>query len=180
MTCKIYLAGPDVFLPNAREIGRRKCELCQERGVEGLFPLDQDAGAEATAASIFQANHALMRRADAGLFNLTPFRGPSADAGTVFELGLMFALGKPVFGYTSTSASYTDRVDAAFGPAVERDARRYDRNGHLIESFGLTDNLMIDEAVRKACGDIAVVGENGEEALAAMRAFEACLEMLCA
>ena len=37
---KIYLAGPDVFLPDAVEIGRRKAELCARYGVIGLFPLD--------------------------------------------------------------------------------------------------------------------------------------------
>ena len=90
MAVSIYLAGPDVFLANALEVGERKRELCRRFGFEGLFPLDQDESVGADAAKIFQANCALMRRADIGLFNLTPFRGPSADCGTVFELG--FAL----------------------------------------------------------------------------------------
>ena len=29
---KIYLAGPNVFLPDAIEIGRRKVELCRRLG----------------------------------------------------------------------------------------------------------------------------------------------------
>ena len=37
---KIYLAGPDVFLPDAVEIGRRKVELCTRHGLTGLYPLD--------------------------------------------------------------------------------------------------------------------------------------------
>ena len=32
---KIYLAGPDVFLPNAKEIGKLKKELCEKYGFEG-------------------------------------------------------------------------------------------------------------------------------------------------
>jgi hypothetical protein len=31
-TMKIYLAGPNVFLPDAIEIGRRKVELCRRLG----------------------------------------------------------------------------------------------------------------------------------------------------
>src|SRR5258708_1028231 len=38
-----YLAGPEVFLPDAAEIGRRKKELCRRHGFEGLYPLDAPA-----------------------------------------------------------------------------------------------------------------------------------------
>jgi nucleoside 2-deoxyribosyltransferase len=34
---KIYLAGPDVFLPDAIEIGRRKAAICACHGVSGLI-----------------------------------------------------------------------------------------------------------------------------------------------
>lgn len=37
---KIYLAGPDVFLPNAIEEGKRLKALCKEYGYEGFFPMD--------------------------------------------------------------------------------------------------------------------------------------------
>ncbi len=37
---KIYLAGPDVFLHDAVEIGQRKAELCARHGLTGLYPLD--------------------------------------------------------------------------------------------------------------------------------------------
>ena len=33
---------------------------------------------------------------DSGICNLTPFRGAGADAGTVFELGMLVGLGKKV------------------------------------------------------------------------------------
>ena len=39
---RVYLAGPDVFLPNAAEIGRRKREICAQYGFEGVFPLDNE------------------------------------------------------------------------------------------------------------------------------------------
>jgi nucleoside 2-deoxyribosyltransferase len=79
-------------------VGRQKSEMCRAFGFEGLFPLDNDPEVGGDAVSIFRKNCALMRQADIGMFNLTPFRGPSADPGTVFELGFMFARDKPVYG----------------------------------------------------------------------------------
>src|ERR1700761_9456494 len=118
---KIYLAGPDVFLPDALEAGRAKKELCRQFGFEGLFPLDLQL-VEPTGTDIFRADMALMREADIGLFNLSPFRGPSADPGTVFELGMMMAMGKRVFGYRNTDSAYHQRVP---------------EDGYMVERFGL-------------------------------------------
>ena len=44
---RVYLAGPDVFLPDAFEIGRRKIELCTRHGLTGLYPLDNAIDAAA-------------------------------------------------------------------------------------------------------------------------------------
>jgi nucleoside 2-deoxyribosyltransferase len=185
MALKVYLAGPDVFLANAVEVGRRKQELCREFGFEGLFPLEQHEAGEEDAMRIFQSNCALMRQADMGMINLTPFRGPSADPGTVFELGFLFAQGKRVYGYASGPAVYVDRVEASSGPLVVREGRRWDRDGYAVEEFALSDNLMIAGAIREAGGTLIVREmRNGiasrtvpdeEEPLAAFEAFEACL-----
>ena len=37
---RIYLAGPEVFLPDAQAMGARKAALCAAHGLEGVFPLD--------------------------------------------------------------------------------------------------------------------------------------------
>lgn len=174
MGLRVYLADPDVFLRDAREVGAKKVQLSKALGFDGLFPLDGDVLGKDVAASIFKANRNLMNGADAGLFNLTPFRGPSADAGTVFELGYMVAQGKPVFGYTSSAVLYADRAETA----MESDGQRWDRDDYLIEDFGLSDNLMIVRAIQEAGGDIAVVEESGTSSLAAMQAFEISLGML--
>src|SRR5215510_3144287 len=114
---KIYLAGPEVFLAEAIEVARRKKELCAAYGFEGMFPLDNEiaeaAGGEPIDRLIYRANAAMIRRADLGICNLTPFRGPSADAGTVFELGMLVGLGKPVFGYTNVTTDLLDRSKRA-------------------------------------------------------------------
>ena len=37
---RIYLAGPEVFLPDSLDIGAKKVALCAAHGFEGVFPLD--------------------------------------------------------------------------------------------------------------------------------------------
>jgi nucleoside 2-deoxyribosyltransferase len=148
----VYLAGPDVFLPDAIAIGQRKKQLCAAYGFEGLYPFDNDispAGeGERVDRLIYRANVAMMRRADFGICNLTPFRGPSADAGTVFELGFMTGLGKPVFAYTNDAAHYPVRARTATHAAFDQAAGTWrDASGMMIEDFGNADNLMIDWAV---------------------------------
>jgi nucleoside 2-deoxyribosyltransferase len=178
----IYLAGPDVFLPDARRVGEQKKRLCREFGFEGLFPFDNEESAVADAAEIFRANCALMRRADLGLFNLTPFRGPSADPGTVFELGFMFAARKPVYGYSSSEQRYRERVSAAFGPLRDFDEQPRDRDGHAVENFALADNLMIARAIEDSGGVFTAREERdertGSASLPAFQAFRACLAIL--
>ena len=79
----MQLAGPDVFMPNAAEIRDAKKRLCKEFERIGLHPLDNEIpqAAPDRAARIYAANIAMMRQAEIGVFNLTPFRGPSADVG---------------------------------------------------------------------------------------------------
>ena len=101
---RIYLAGPDVFHVDAIALGAAKKALCARFVFIGLYPLEAPEPADASEPAgaspsrrIYAACLSMMRRADCGIFNLTPFRGPSADVGTVFELGVMAAQGKPVF-----------------------------------------------------------------------------------
>ena len=80
----LYLAGPDVFVPEPHARGVALKALCTEAGAIGLFPIDDAAhGPEA----IREANMAMIRRCDAVVANMTPFRGPSMDPGTAYEMG---------------------------------------------------------------------------------------------
>ncbi|MFG1226812.1 nucleoside 2-deoxyribosyltransferase [Xanthobacter wiegelii] len=146
---KLYLAGPEVFLDDAREIGRRKVALCARHGFTGLFPLDGEIALDAAggvSAEIFAANLGMMRTADAVLANLTPFRGISADPGTAFEVGFAFALGKPVAAYSNQPGELKHRARATIGAAPEGpDSLMAD--GLHVEDFGHFDNLMLAEAL---------------------------------
>ena len=63
---KTYLAGPEVFLPNAIEIGLRKKQLCADFGFEGLFPFDNEISLTDHKTRIdrliYRANVAMMPR----------------------------------------------------------------------------------------------------------------------
>src|SRR5271157_1310481 len=145
---KIYLAGPEVFLPDAAAIGTRKKRLCEDFGFVGLFPLDHELSGEKLDEKIFAANVALMRQADAGIFNLSPFRGVNADPGTAFELGYFTALAKPTFAYTHHAEDHFERVSKAFGARATPGGAHCDASGLLIENFGNADNLMLDAALK--------------------------------
>jgi nucleoside 2-deoxyribosyltransferase len=145
---KIYLAGPDVFLPDAVEIGRRKVELCTRHGLAGLYPLDNtvDRAASNVSLHIFRGNEAMMIEADAIIANLTPFRGPGADPGTVYELGYMAGRGKLCLGYSNDPSIYAERV-RGFTEVTSRDGRLVDAARLTVEDFGLSDNLMMIHAL---------------------------------
>jgi nucleoside 2-deoxyribosyltransferase len=44
---RIYLAGPEVFLINAIEVGENKKRICLKHGFEGVFSLDAKIDFEA-------------------------------------------------------------------------------------------------------------------------------------
>ena len=175
---KIYLAGPDVFLPDAEAVGRRKCEICERHGLEGLFPLDNTLSTDGSSTSfnIFRANTALMQEAEAVIANLTPFRGPSADAGTIYELGYMAGLGKLCAGYSNVAASYLDKVRALDTEA----SATLDKAGLTIEDFGLAENLMIVHALDAFGLPLVVPQRPVDDPLRDLAAFEACVKSLSA
>jgi nucleoside 2-deoxyribosyltransferase len=169
----IYLAGPDVFLPGAAEIGARKRALCTRYGFAGLFPFDNEVPpGPGQDRAIYAANLAMMQAAAGGIFNLTPFRGPSADPGTVFELGLMAGLGKPVFGYTNDARDILARVPGAMRGA---DGLWRDPAGLTVEDFHNADNLMIDACLAAAGPGIVRIDAGGR--LDGLDGFEVCLRL---
>ena len=176
---KIYLAGPDVFLPDAITIGRRKRELCERYGAAGLFPLDNAVDLTAATASmqIFQSNRAMMDEADAVIANLTPFRGPSADAGTVYELGYMAGRGKLCLGYSNDPLTYRDRV-AQSHQISAKDGVLFDEAGLVVEDFGLVDNLMIVHGLDLHGCPLLVPSVMPADPWHDLAAFEACLRLL--
>jgi len=175
---KIYLAGPDVFLPDAVEFGRRKVKLCARHGLTGLYPLDNviDLAAKDASQQIFRGNENMMIAADAIIANLTPFRGPGADAGTVYELGYMAGRGKLCLGYSNDPALYPDRV-RKLTDVVSKDGRLVDASGLTVEDFGLADNLMMIHALDLHGCALVTPQQKPDDIWHDLTAFETCVRM---
>jgi nucleoside 2-deoxyribosyltransferase len=175
---KIYLAGPDVFLPDAIDVGRRKCAVCERYGVSALYPLDNSVNLAAADASllIFQANEAMMDAADAIIANLTPFRGPGADSGTVYELGYMAGRGKLCLGYSNDPTTYAERA-REFTEISSRDGRLLDAQGLTVEDFGLTDNLMMIHALQLHGCELVIPRQRPADIWRDLAAFETCVRL---
>jgi len=96
-------------------------------------------------------------------------------------LGFMFASGKPVYGYTSATATYRDRVAVDCDHLVERNGQIWDRDGLAVENFGLGDNLMIARAIADSGGILTAAKEETDQSrtsLASFTAFRDCLEAM--
>jgi len=146
---KLYLAGPDVFRPDASTWARQVRELCRAAGHEAVIPLEGDM--PATAAAIYRSNLHCIAEADAVLANLNPFRGAEPDSGTCVEIGYALALGKPVIGYADDLRPLRERLQA-FAP--DDDGRYRDAAGYVVEDFGLPLNLMLAVPLQMVQGGI--------------------------
>ncbi|OHC70541.1 MAG: nucleoside 2-deoxyribosyltransferase [Rhodocyclales bacterium RIFCSPLOWO2_02_FULL_63_24] len=145
---KLYLAGPDVFRPDAIQWAEQVRALCREEGHEALIPLDGD---QASAVDIYRSNLRLIGAADLVLANLNPFRGAEPDSGTCVEIGYALALGKPVIGYADSLVPLRHRMHAV-GP--DADGLYRDAKGWIVEDFGLALNLMLSVPVQMEQGGI--------------------------
>ena len=153
----IYLAGPDVFRPDAAACYERMARHCEALGLVALRPSDgagddrlDERGAD-LAQRIYEGNVALIRRCDAVVANLAPFRGHvEPDSGTVFEVGVAIALGKPVAAYLpQPSMSYAERVARHFPTRTDAHGTLWDdAHGCWVEGFGEPLNLMLSRSAR--------------------------------
>jgi nucleoside 2-deoxyribosyltransferase len=173
----VYLAGPEVFLPEAIEVGALKKNICAKHGLVGHYPLDNELSDKDSdtplSLQIYRANIGLMGQSDAIIANLTPFRGPGADGGTVFELGYMIGQGKASFGYSNLDGEYRDKAINTIGGRFKNE-NYFDDEGLLIENFGLRDNLMIEYGAQTSGLDFEVVptGQFSGDKWSDMRQFE--------
>ncbi|WP_166253552.1 nucleoside 2-deoxyribosyltransferase [Marinobacter salicampi] len=173
---RIYLAGPEVFFPaqNHQAIVSEKKRILSEHGFEGVDPLDTDLVFAENELKpdrgfrIYRANRDLMDSCDAIIANLTPFRGISADPGTVFEVGYMIGRGKPAFGFTMDSRPYRERAGSS----------HQDKLGHTIEDFELCDNLMIECGMVESGGGLVVAEYSGDHSHFSRDAFRKCVAAL--
>jgi len=138
---KIYLAGPDVFRPDALTWAEEARALVARHGYHALIPSDNK---ETSAEGIFRANIEMISEADAVIANLNPFRGCEPDSGTCFEIGCAIALGKRVVAYLADTRPQLDKLAEFYGGTLaRREGRAVDPDGLTIENFELPVNLML-------------------------------------
>ncbi len=182
---RIYLAGPEVFLANAKEIGEKKKALCKKYGFEGVFPIDVKVETKSktpkeVAFCISNINEGLIRSCDTVIANLTPFRGPSADVGTVYEMGYAHALGKRVLAYTNDSEPFMQRSVKALNNEVSRefDGKLRDSFGMFIEEHDFIDNLMIEGCINASSKILVIEDAPSNQRFTYLAGFEKCLIQL--
>jgi nucleoside 2-deoxyribosyltransferase len=168
---KIYLAGFDVFYPDAVDRAAAMKRLCAQYGFIGRFPADVSIDPTGLspaqlATAIFHRDADLVRECDIVAANLHPFRGAEPDSGTSFELGLAYGLGKALYGY-APGGTMAERISAHHGPVVTgADGRTVDTDGMTVENFGSPINLMLsvpativvgglEECLRQIAVDVA-------------------------
>jgi nucleoside 2-deoxyribosyltransferase len=173
---KAYLAGPDVFLPHAAANAAAKIAICARYGMIGRAPLNPDINHlltlphDAAWRAIYLADIAMMEDCDIIVANLTPFRGPSADAGTLVELGWFLGRGKPTFGYTNSATPFSTRSDTHLAATPDPIPNL------IVEGFSLPDNLMIPGAIEYGGGlPITQPTDTHPRAFDALDIFEICV-----
>jgi nucleoside 2-deoxyribosyltransferase len=173
MTLRAYLAGPDVFLPNAAAQAAAKIALCAAYGLAGIAPYNPDLDMTLPSATlwrqIYEDDLRMMRDCDMIIANLTPFRGASADAGTLVELGWFLGAGKPAYGYSNTASGFAARSRAQVSLSPDP------LPGMAVEDFGLADNLMIEGALP---GGLMLPPDGISRPFESLDVFELCLKRI--
>ena len=206
---RVYIAGPDLFRTDGKEIGYKKKAIQAEYGLTAYYGFDnpieddylaeldsqKEAGKEPTpeqmkartdrVAMIIAKGHENEMKTNAccAIINCSPYRGPSMDVGTVYELGFLRALGKPCFGFTNVAANFNIRSRAHMNITDEK--IDIDENGNRFEEFHTMDNLMIDFGINDSVKpfklvvpekDISDVNDHGSTESLAL--FRKCAEQI--
>ena len=186
MRLKVYLAGPEVFLANAREQLDIKIALTRAAGLEPVSPGDFAIAPQPTKRQFGHAISAIdeqmMDSADAIIANLTPFHGINADTGTCYELGYMCAQGKRAYAYTNVAANLRDRTAGYYNGDIHTDAagRLRGADGLAVEDMDMADNLMMQGGVERRGGQLIIHAAAPDRLYTDTTAFEQCLKLLAA
>jgi nucleoside 2-deoxyribosyltransferase len=179
---RVYLAGPEVFMRNARAMAAAMVRLCADYGFVGVSPADNQIDMSGytkheAALHIAASNERKIRECDLVIANLTPFRGPSADVGTAYEVGFAHALGLPVFAFTNVAGTLLDRTRRTAGISISHHASGSfeDDDQMAIEDFEGFDNLMLSGGIE---GGLPVVNDvPRDRRYSDLRGLEACLKL---
>jgi nucleoside 2-deoxyribosyltransferase len=155
---KIYLAGPEVFLPDSIKVLEHHKSICKEFGFLGLSPFDGEVTTEKgldRAEKIFLENCKLILQADIILANCNTFRGALVDDGTSFEIGYAHVLQKKIYGFIDSKKILPEIVASKIPTTPHESGYRIDSEGYLLnEDFGNSINLMLEFAIKQSGGSL--------------------------
>lgn len=168
---KLYLAGPEVFLPNATDHAEVQRQLCRKYGFVPLHPMDNnlDLGNRdmATAMRIYRGDIGQIHGCDIIVANCNGFRGVCMDDGTAYELGYCNGLQKPSYGYIRELMPLVARTVRDYPCKPFKDDIYIDNDGYLnVDDFGTSINLMMQCGMQFRGGRL-IEGD-----------FETCLKVL--
>ncbi len=150
MKPKLYLAGPEVFLPNAIEHAQFQKQLCEKYNFTALHPMDNtiDFGDKDydTATKIYRSNIIQIEQADIIIANCNTFRSKCVmDDGTAYELGYGKALGKVLYGYVSNMDKLKNKTIENYPTKFDEKHKLYiDIDGYaVIDDYHTSINLMM-------------------------------------
>ena len=184
MSIKVYLAGPEVFLPDARGALNRKIALTKAAGLIPVSPGDFVIPPQPTKRefghAISKIDEDMMDSADAIIANLTPYRGISADTGTCYELGYMCAQKKLAYAYTNVATNHRQRIIDHYRGEVALDThgRLRGADGLAVEDVDMIDNLMMQGGVERRGGVVISHAAAADALYTDTTAFEECLRLL--
>lgn len=155
---KVYLAGPEVFLPDSVRVLNQHKAICNKYGFEGLSPFDGEVTEEfglERARKIYLENCKLIRACDIVAVNCNAFRGALVDDGSSFEIGFAKALGKKIYGFIQTKKTLPELVQLKIPTSNHTSGYRVDNDGYLLnEDFGNSINLMLEFAIIESGGQL--------------------------
>ena len=160
---KVYLAGPEVFLPFYEKVNRfLKAQVLLFNKyhledayyhIEGLFPMEESsAGAYSdyfqSGTKIYEQNRSLMNSSHAIIANMTRYKGSSMDVGTAYEIGEMVQAKKTVVGYYDDKIYHLHETHTEYKRDLNKANSSAYIEGHdpvnrLLEEIKAPDNLMV-------------------------------------
>lgn len=174
MQPKVYLAGPEVFLPNATEHAEKQRQLCYKYNFTPLHPMDNTIDLDnkdyETALRIYKADVSQIRECDIVVANCNPFRSTCVmDDGTAYELGFGNALGKVSYGYITKMESLTDRTIRDYRTEFDVASNLHiDKEGYAVtDAFDTSINLMMQCGMTASSGRL--IEGDFEDSLKALR-----------
>jgi nucleoside 2-deoxyribosyltransferase len=101
----VYIAGPECFYPRGYSLWHAQRKLAEYYGFTVVLPNDAPLKLDhedprLNADAIFANLKEVIEATDIIIADLELFRGPNADCGTLFELGMAYAKGARLYGYT--------------------------------------------------------------------------------